>query len=74
MLPYNKRSVSLNAKLIHYCTVILPKAFDAGECLALNRKGLIEKLETKERKLLRQILGPIMASTGDAITTNCTCI
>ena len=56
---YNKRSVSFNAKLRHYCTVIRPKALYAAECLAMNRKGLTGKLEAKERKILRKILGPV---------------
>lgn len=56
---YNKKSVSLNAKLKHYCTVIRPEALYAAECLVMNKKGTLEKLETKERKILRKILGPI---------------
>lgn len=59
---YNKRSISLNAKLKHYCTVIRPEALYAAECLAMNKKGIMEKLEVKERKILRKILGPIKDS------------
>ena len=56
---YNKRSISLNTKLKHYCTVIRPEALYASECLAMNKKGMMEKLEIKERKILRKILGPV---------------
>lgn len=56
---YNKRSMSFKAKLRHYNTVIRPEALYAVECLAMNKKGLSEKLEAKERKILRRILGPI---------------
>ncbi|KAJ8870364.1 hypothetical protein PR048_029385 [Dryococelus australis] len=56
---YSKRSVSFNAKLRHCCTVIRPEALYAAECLAMNKKGLMEQLEAKERKILRKILGPV---------------
>lgn len=29
------------------------------ECLVMNRKGLTEELEAKERKILRKIMGPV---------------
>lgn len=56
---YNKRSISFKAKLRHYCTVIRPEVLYASECLIMNKKGLIERLEAKERKILRKILGPV---------------
>ena len=56
---YNKKSISTNAKLRHYQTVIRPEALYAAECLAMHRKGLTENLEVKERKILRKILGPV---------------
>ncbi|XP_049828171.1 uncharacterized protein LOC126267232 [Schistocerca gregaria] len=56
---YNKRSVSFNEKLRHYCSAIRPEVLCTSECLAMNKNGLIEKLEAKERKTLRKILGPI---------------
>lgn len=55
---YNKRSMSFKTKLRHYNTVIRPEALYAAECLTMNKKGLLEKLEAKERKILRKILGP----------------
>ncbi|KAJ8897009.1 hypothetical protein PR048_002355 [Dryococelus australis] len=53
---YNERSISFNEKLRHYCSVIHPEVLYALECLKMNKKGLIEKLEAKERKILRKIL------------------
>lgn len=55
---YNKRSVSFQAKIKHYATVIKPEALYGSECLTLNKKGEQEELEKKERKILRKILGP----------------
>ncbi|KAJ8882277.1 hypothetical protein PR048_018765 [Dryococelus australis] len=34
---YNKLSVSFNAKLRHYCTVIRPEALYKAECLGMNK-------------------------------------
>lgn len=42
-------------ELSDYCTVIRLEALYTVECLAMNKKGLTEKLEAKERK----ILGPV---------------
>ncbi|KAJ8890637.1 hypothetical protein PR048_010146 [Dryococelus australis] len=56
---YNKRLASFNAKLRHYRTVIRPEALYAAEFLAMNKKGLMEQLEARERKILRKILGPV---------------
>ena len=56
---YNKKCLSRNAKLKHYQAVIRPEALYASECLILNRKGLTDKLEIQERKILRKIMGPI---------------
>lgn len=55
---YNKKSLSWNAKIRHYNTVIKPEALYAGETLSMTNQGPIEKLEIKERKILRKILGP----------------
>lgn len=57
---YNKKCISQNAKLRHYQTVIRPEALYAAECLNLNNKGSIQKLEVEERKILRKIYGPIV--------------
>lgn len=56
---YNKKCLSRNTKMRHYQTVIRPEALYASECLIFNRKGLTGKLEIKERKILRKILGPV---------------
>ncbi|KAJ8873145.1 hypothetical protein PR048_026762 [Dryococelus australis] len=56
---YNKMSILFNAMLKHYCSAIRPEFLYASECLKMNKKGLIEKLEAKERNVLRKILGPI---------------
>lgn len=56
---YNKRCLSRNIKMKHYQTVIRPEALYASECLILNRKGLTDKLEIQERKIMRKILGPV---------------
>ena len=56
---YNKKCLSRNTKMKHYQTVIRPEALYASECLTLNRKGLMEKLEIRERKIMRKILGPV---------------
>lgn len=56
---YNKKSISINAKLKHYLTVIRPEALYAAECLTLNKKNMMEELEITERRVLRKILGPI---------------
>ena len=55
---YNKTAISYKAKLRHYTTVVKTEAVYSSECLILNKKMEIEKLEKKERKILRKILGP----------------
>lgn len=55
---YNKKSLSRNAKIRHYQTVIRPEALYAAECLSYRNKGNNTKLEKKERKIMRKILGP----------------
>lgn len=55
---YNKKSLSWNSKIRHYNTVIKPEALYAAETLAMTKKGQMEKLEVKERKILRKIMGP----------------
>ncbi|KAI5708451.1 hypothetical protein M8J77_022846 [Diaphorina citri] len=56
---YKSRSLSRNLKLCHYNTVIRPSALYAAETLLLTKKCSIRKLELKDRKILRKILGPI---------------
>lgn len=56
---YKKQSVSLNAinaKIEHYSTVIRSEALYAAECLGICRKYLNEKLESKERTVLKIIM------------------
>uniref|UniRef100_A0A8D8RIQ9 Craniofacial development protein 2 n=2 Tax=Cacopsylla melanoneura TaxID=428564 RepID=A0A8D8RIQ9_9HEMI len=55
---YNKKSLSINAKLRHYNTVIKPESLYASECLTLNTAKQLEEIEKKERKIVRRILGP----------------
>ena len=55
---YNKKSLSWGSKIKHYKTVIKPDALYAAETLNMNFKGQMEKLEIKERKILRKIIGP----------------
>ncbi|KAI5720012.1 hypothetical protein M8J77_000651 [Diaphorina citri] len=55
---YNKKSISINAKIRHYQTVIKPECLYASECLSLHTKNQFEEIEKKERKIIRRILGP----------------
>ena len=55
---YNKKSISINAKLRYYATVVRPEALYGAECLTLNKK-MMEELAIAERRILRKILGPI---------------
>ena len=52
---YNKKAISINAKLRHYSTVICLEALNAAECLTLNKRMMMKQLE--ERKILRKNLG-----------------
>lgn len=61
---YNKRSISYRAKIRHYTTVVRPEGLYSSECLILNKKGEIEELGKKERKILRKILGPEKRNDG----------
>ncbi|KAI5692447.1 hypothetical protein M8J77_000906 [Diaphorina citri] len=54
---YNKKSISTNAKIRHYQTVIKPESLYASECLSMHTKNQLEELEKKERKIVRRILG-----------------
>uniref|UniRef100_A0A8D8RKU7 Endonuclease-reverse transcriptase n=1 Tax=Cacopsylla melanoneura TaxID=428564 RepID=A0A8D8RKU7_9HEMI len=56
---YKSKSLSRNLKLCHYNTVIRPSALYAAETLLMTKKGALRKLELKDRKILRKILGPI---------------
>ena len=55
---YNKKSISINAKLRHYNTVIKPDGLYASECLALNTARQVDEVEKKERKIIRKIPEP----------------
>lgn len=55
---YNKKSLSINAKLQHYNTVIKPECLYASECLSMNTAKQLGEIEKKERKIVRKILGP----------------
>jgi len=55
---YNKKSISINAKLRHYNTVIKPEGLYASECLILSTARQLDVVERKERKIIRKILGP----------------
>lgn len=56
---YKSRSLSLNLKICHYNSVIRPSALYASETLNMTKKGPLRKLEIKDRKMLRKILGPV---------------
>lgn len=56
---YKSKSLSQKLKLRHYNTVIRPSALYAAECLQMSKKGSLRKLEQKDRKILRKILGPV---------------
>lgn len=55
---YNKKSMSIKAKLRHYNVVIKPEGLYASECLAMNVNKELEQMKLKERKIIRKILGP----------------
>lgn len=61
---YNKRSISYKAKIRHYNTVIKPEGLYASECLTLNKKGEVQEIEKRERRILRKILGPRKTEDG----------
>ena len=56
---YNKKSISRHAKLRHYNSVIKPECLYGAETLVLNRKMDVDKIQKRERKIVRKILGPI---------------
>lgn len=56
---YNKKSISIQAKIRHYNSVLKPEATYGSECLTMNKKGELRDLEKRERKILRKILGPV---------------
>ena len=56
---YNKKSISINAKLRHYATVVRSEALYGAECLTLNKEMMMEEFAIAERRILRKILGPI---------------
>ena len=55
---YNKKSISKNAKLQHYNTVIKPEALYASETLIIGGRSQMKNIEKQERNILRKILGP----------------
>lgn len=61
---YNKKCISSNTKIRHYCTVIKPAALFASETLTLHTKCDIEKILKEERKIMRKILGPKLTEEG----------
>jgi Reverse transcriptase (RNA-dependent DNA polymerase) len=61
---YNKKCISLNTKIRHYCTVIKPAALYASETLTLHTKCDIEKILKEERKIMRKILGSRLTEEG----------
>lgn len=56
---YNKKSISFNAKLRHYNTVVLPEALYAVETTQIRGQTKIKEIEKQERKILRKIFGPV---------------
>ena len=56
---YKSKSLSMNLKIRHYSTVVRPSVLYASECLNMVRKGQLRKLELKDQKILRKIMGPI---------------
>lgn len=67
---YNKKTLSWNSKIRHYNTVIKPEALYAAETLVMGRKGQMEKLEIKERKILRKIMGPKFQNNKQVFYSN----
>ena len=57
--PIITKSLSINAKLRHYATVVRPEALYGAGCLTLNKKTMMEKLAITEKGILRKLLGPI---------------
>ena len=57
---YNKRSISLNAKLRHYNAVVLTEALYAAETTVLKGMSKIHEIEKQERKILRKIFGAVL--------------
>ena len=55
---YTTKSLSWNCKIRHYTTVIKPEDLYASETRNVQHKTLKHKIEVKERKRMRKILGP----------------
>ena len=53
---YNKKCISIDAKLRHYKTVILPEATYAAETMVIDGHSKIREIEKQERKILRKNL------------------
>ncbi|KAJ8886950.1 hypothetical protein PR048_013164 [Dryococelus australis] len=56
---YNKKAISIRAKIRHYSTVIKPEATYGSECLTMNTEGELREMAVRERKILRKVLGPL---------------
>ena len=56
---YNKKSISVNAKLRYYAPVVRPEALYGAGCFTLNKKMMMEELAIAKRRILCKILGPI---------------
>lgn len=56
---YNKKCISIDAKLRHYTTVILPEATYAAETMVIEGHSKIKDIEKQERKILRKIYGAV---------------
>ena len=55
---YKKKTISRQAKLRHYNTVIKTECLYASECLQMTGKAGLREAEKFERKILRKIMGP----------------
>jgi len=56
---YNKKSLSVNAKIRHYNTVVLPEALYAAETTLIHGQTKIKEIEKQERKFLQKIFRPV---------------
>lgn len=56
---YNKKSISVKAKIRHYNTVVLPEVLYAAETTVIHGQTKISDIEKQERKVLQKIFGPV---------------
>lgn len=59
---YNKWYISINSKLRHYCIVFRPET-TCNKISHNKREAWQKKMGTKERKILRKILGPVIENS-----------